>query len=158
MGYALGTRSRTKLAMVDPFLRAVVEEAIQVTEQDFFVVEGLRTVEMQKLYLSQGRSKTMNSLHLRQADGYAHAVDLCPCASGVALWQDIPAFRRVAESMFRAADSVGVLLQWGGDWDMDGDSRDETFLDMPHFQLPRPWNRAAAKLAAASRVMLRGKP
>lgn len=30
------------------------------------------------------------------------------------------------------------LLRWGGDWDMDGRSRDERFRDLPHFELYKP--------------------
>ena len=26
-------------------------------------------------------------------------------------------------------------VRWGGDWDGDGDWRDERFLDMPHYEL-----------------------
>lgn len=29
----------------------------------------------------------------------------------------------------------GYTLIWGGDWDKDGDYKDEKFLDMPHIQL-----------------------
>ena len=47
-------------------------------EYDFAVVEGLRTKEKQQEYFDKGVSWTMNSKHLKQQDGYSHALDLYP--------------------------------------------------------------------------------
>jgi peptidoglycan L-alanyl-D-glutamate endopeptidase CwlK len=45
---------------------------------DFSVAEGIRTEDRQKELVASGKSKTMNSKHLRQSTGYGHAVDLYP--------------------------------------------------------------------------------
>ena len=45
MAYKLGKRSRQRLEGVHPDLVKVVERAIEITEIDFTVLEGLRTVE-----------------------------------------------------------------------------------------------------------------
>ena len=36
-----------------------------------------------------------------------------------------------------AAKELGVSIRWGGDWNMDGNSKDEQFYDGPHFELLR---------------------
>ena len=35
----------------------------------------------------------------------------------------------------RVADDLGIAIRWGGDWDGDGDFSDQTFHDLPHFEL-----------------------
>ena len=71
MSYALGERSRQRLACVHPDLVKVVERAIQITPVDFTVLEGRRTKERQAELLKAGATTTMNSRHLT-----GHAVDL----------------------------------------------------------------------------------
>ena len=76
--FVLGTRSLERLQGVHPQLVAVVKRAIELSSQDFAVNEGLRTAARQKQLVATGASQTMNSKHLKQADGYGHAVDLVP--------------------------------------------------------------------------------
>lgn len=119
MSYALGERSWKNLEGVHPDLVSVVERAIKLTEQDFMVIEGLRTVERQKKLLAEGKSKTMNSRHLT-----GHAVDLCPYPVD---WNDHNKFKAIADAMKEAADELNVPIEWGGDW--------KGGWDKPHFQL-----------------------
>lgn len=164
--FKLGTGSLKKLEGVAPDLVRVVKRAIQITEVDFTVIDGLRTKEQQALYVAQGRSDTTNSRHLT-----GHAVDVVPWESGGIPWPDpkrctaeeykrrIALFWSVADAMFAAADELGVLIQWGNDWDLDGvpvgPDPDESLVDMPHWQLPWPYRAQAAKGAQARRKMLR---
>ena len=119
MTYKLGNKSRRKLYGVHPDLVLVVNKAIEITTQDFTVLEGLRTVERQQHLYNTGKSKTMNSRHLT-----GHAVDLAPWPIS---W-DWEYFYPIAEAMKDASDGVGVPIEWGGDW--------KSFPDGPHFQLP----------------------
>lgn len=82
MPFALGQRSLAQLEGVHPLLAGIVHRAIAITKPDFTAQEGLRSIETQKLYVKRGASKTMASKHLRQADGYGHAVDLVPWLNG----------------------------------------------------------------------------
>lgn len=130
MAYRLSQRSRGRLTGVHPDLVRVVERAIEITEIDFGVTEGLRSVERQKELVAAGASKTMRSRHLT-----GHAVDLVAYIGSEVRW-DWPLYRKIAEAMNRAADELGVNIVWGGDWDDDGDESDEHGLrDGPHFQL-----------------------
>jgi peptidoglycan L-alanyl-D-glutamate endopeptidase CwlK len=120
MGYTLGLRSIQKLSGVHPDLVAVVKRAIEITEQDFSVIEGIRNIQRQRELVARGSSQTMNSRHLT-----GHAVDVAPFP----LSWDWEYFYPIADAMKAAANELGVELEWGGDW--------KTFKDGPHFQLSR---------------------
>lgn len=120
MGYTLGPRSRDNLEGVHTDLQRVVERAIEITEKDFTVIEGLRSKARQRELVNDGKSKTMNSRHLT-----GHAVDIAPWPIS---W-DWDEFYPIADAMKEAADELGVALEWGGDW--------KSFPDAPHWQLSR---------------------
>jgi len=117
--YHLSKRSLKALEGVHPDLVDIVHRAIQITKQDFMVIEGLRTRSRQKQLVAKGASTTMNSRHLT-----GHAVDLVPYPIA---W-DWPLFYPIADAMKSAAKELGVPLEWGGDW--------KSLKDGPHFQLP----------------------
>lgn len=139
MTYALGAKSRERLIGVHPKLVAVVEMAIQLTKQDFMVLEGVRTPERQKELYAQGRTKpgqkvtwTLNSNHFKNAKtGYGHAVDLVPFPVD---WSH-KKLDVVAKAMFAAADTLDTPIRWGADWDRDGKPREKGESDSPHFEL-----------------------
>ena len=120
MSYQLGTRSRQRLSGVHPDLVAVVKRAIQITEQDFAVLEGIRNINRQRDLFKAGKSTTMNSRHLT-----GHAVDLAPWPISWG-WEG---FYPIADAMKQAAEELDIDLEWGGDW--------KSFPDGPHFQLSR---------------------
>ncbi len=37
----------------------------------------------------------------------------------------------------KVAKKEGVEIRWGGDWNDNGEYRDEKFLDLPHWELRR---------------------
>lgn len=122
MSFYLSTRSRARLIGVHRDLVEVVEAAIKITPVDFSVVEGVRTLAKQREYFVKGKSRTMRSRHLT-----GHAVDLAPWRGGTIDWTPVY-FLPVAQAMRTAAAAASVPLEWGGDW--------QSFVDMPHFQLP----------------------
>lgn len=124
--FVLGTKSRKKLECVHPDLVKVVERAIQITEVDFTVGEGVRTLAKQKEYLTSGASETMNSRHIKAPNGYAHAVDLWALVGGKVNWS-WPLYHKIAAAMKQAAKELGIPLDWGGDW--------KSWQDGPHFEL-----------------------
>lgn len=129
-------QSAAKLATCHPDIQAVFNEVIR--HRDCTILEGVRTVETQRHYVETGRSKTMNSRHLMQPDGYSHAVD---AARWPVDWQDLKAFALFAGYVLATADQmhqrgeISHRLAWGGDWDGDGATSDHSFFDGPHFQL-----------------------
>ena len=62
--FRLSNRSISRLEGVDESLIAVVERAIQITQIDFGISQGLRTMEQQKELVAKGKSQTLKSKHL----------------------------------------------------------------------------------------------
>lgn len=129
MGYKLGKRSLKRLDGLHPDLVSVVKLAIQKTEQDFMVGEGMRTLSRQRQLVARGSSTTMNSRHLT-----GHAVDIHPYpydgdvdGDGIPNGADWDQYHPLAKAMLDAADELDVKLVWGGNW--------KSFKDGPHFQL-----------------------
>jgi peptidoglycan L-alanyl-D-glutamate endopeptidase CwlK len=117
MAYVLGSRSLAELEGVHPRLVSVTRRAIVLTEQDFGVHDGLRTLAEQREYVARGVSQTMNSKHMKQADGYGHAVDLVPYVNGKLRWEWEPIYV-IAAAVNQAARELNVSLRWGGVWDV----------------------------------------
>ena len=78
MGYELGQRSLQNLSGVNPDLQDVIQRAIEITEKDFTVIEGVRNIDRQRELVKTGKSTTMNSRHLT-----GHAVDNITAIVGV---------------------------------------------------------------------------
>ena len=84
MPFVLGSKSLARLNGVHPDLVKVVKAAIKLSEVDFTVLEGLRTLTRQKQLFAAGATKTLNSRHLT-----GHAVDLGALIGGTVRW-DFP--------------------------------------------------------------------
>ena len=123
MGYSLSKRSRDNLIGVHPDLVRVVERAIKISEVDFGVSEGLRTIERQRQLYEQQRSQTMSSYHLT-----GDAVDLFAWVDGDVSW-GWDYYEDIARAMNTAADELSVQIVWGGTW--------KSLRDGPHFQRVR---------------------
>jgi peptidoglycan L-alanyl-D-glutamate endopeptidase CwlK len=121
--FRLSRRSLERLRGVHPDLVRVTTRAIELTEVDFGVIEGLRTVAKQKQYVAAGASQTMNSRHIT-----GHAVDLAAYIGKDVRW-DWPLYHKIAAAMKAAAKELGIPIKWGGDW--------KSFKDGPHFELDR---------------------
>ena len=128
MSFKLGKRSLSNLEGVHPDLVKVVNRAIELTQVDFTVIEGLRTKERQAQLLKEKKTTTKNSRHLT-----GHAVDLAAWVipegsdKGTVSW-DWKYYEQIADAMKKAALELKIPIEWGGDW--------KTFKDGPHFQLP----------------------
>lgn len=94
-------------------------------EQGFTVTAGelARPVEMQKIYVETGRSKTMKSRHLVRMAG-----DLNVFKDGKYLTTV-----EEMEPLGRYWESLGPKNRWGGNFDRDW-SHPDGFKDAPHFE------------------------
>lgn len=149
-GFTLSKRSRDNLIGVHPDLVKVVERAIEITEQDFLVGCGVRSIATQRKYVRTGASKTMNSRHLKASNGYSHAVDLWMWKDGGISWDtsgsessyvvsnkdDYVNYQEIGTAMLLASLELGIPIRWGADWDGDGQHTDHSFIDWVHFELP----------------------
>ena len=134
MGFKLGKTSLARLQGVDETLVNVVKRAIEISEVDFTVLEGVRTLERQRELYAQGRTApgkivtwTMKSRHIE-----GKAVDLVPYPLD---WNDLEKFNKIKDAMFQAAKELDVNLRWGADWDGDGNYREKGEYDSPHFEI-----------------------
>lgn len=152
MSYILSERSLNNLKGVHPNLVAVVKRAIQITKQDFVVIEGVRTREQCMINYGKGRTaaqciakgvpakyakpKAAKVTWLSNPFGSKHvkglAVDICPYPVD---WSDTKKFDAIAKAMLDAAKELGVNLRWGADWDKDGKPRERGESDSPHFEI-----------------------
>ena len=127
----MDARSERNLNGVHPDLVKVVRATAEDWTRDglgLIVTEGVRTLERQAGLYKAGASMTMDSLHLEQPDGTAHAVDLAVTVDGDVRW-DWPLYFRLGALMKSNALRLDISMIWGGDW--------AHFKDGPHFELDR---------------------
>lgn len=154
MSFRLSQRSLDRLEGVHPDMAAVVERAIQLTEVDFGVTQGVRTLDEQKANVAAGRSQTMKSKHLLQDDGFSHAVDVVAYVGPDVSWE-LNLYDDICDAFKQAAEEIGCSIKWGAAWS-EGDIRSypgsaedammayvdlrrsqgrRPFIDAPHFEL-----------------------
>ncbi len=122
-------RSLANLSEAHPALKAVFSEVIK--RFDHVVIEGYRGKAEQDAAFHAGKSKLKfpQSMHNRSP---ALAVDVCPYPID---WSDVRRFHLFAGYVLATALAMGVRLRWGGDWDGDFNWRNQSFHDLPHFEL-----------------------
>ena len=130
--YKFGAKSKSRLETCHPDIQKICNELIKI--MDVTVLEGVRTKEQQEEYVRTGKSKTMNSKHLEQGDGYSHAVDLAPFPID---WNYRERFVYMQGMIRGIALQLGIEVRSGIDWDSDGQVKDHTFFDGPHFELKK---------------------
>ncbi len=127
-------RSLERLATCDPRLQEILTKAIEI--YDFTILQGHRSKEEQDKAFAEGRSKVKwpNSKHNTYP---SKAVDIAPWFSEQPhiRWDDRESFVYLAGIIKGIAHSLGYTIRWGGDWDRDNDLKDQTFNDLPHFEL-----------------------
>lgn len=123
------SQSRSHLDSCDVRLQEICESIIPY--YDFTVLEGYRSNERQDELFRQGKSR----LKAGESKHNSHpslAVDIAPWPID---WKDTNRFYLLAGMMFQAAAELDVKLRWGGDWDRDWEHTDQTFFDLPHFEI-----------------------
>ena len=94
---------------------------------DVTIIEGLRSEERQKELLKQGKTKTKFSKHIE-----GKAVDLAPYPID---WNDRDRFHYMGGMIRGIAKQLNVPVRWGGDWDSDGETKDNSFDDLVHVEI-----------------------
>jgi peptidoglycan L-alanyl-D-glutamate endopeptidase CwlK len=116
--FKFGQISIARLGSLLPALRSVVNTAINLSTVDFMVLQTVRTIQEQQAAVASGHSRTMQSKHLRQPDGFAHAVDLGVWKDGKVDWT-FEHYAAIALAMDKAATQLGHAehIRWGCAWD-----------------------------------------
>lgn len=115
-----------KLEGVHPDLASVVKRALELSNIDFAVLEGLRNPERQKEVIAMGKSWTNNSRHLT-----GHAVDV-----GVVIGRHInwyyPWYEKLYKFFKQASEELKIPIEWGGHWpEKDGGHYELTWEAYP---------------------------
>ena len=147
--FRYGTASKVHLSGVTPRLRGIFEKAIELV--NFQIVDGIRTAAEQAINIRNGASRTVDSRHLPQPpDNLSNAVDavVYPLDYDI-LERGYNAVKRIDPGLriFEHYWALGVLagialergvpLRQGIDWNHNGEFEDQTFLDLPHNEIPR---------------------
>lgn len=123
--FSLSSSSLSKLNGVNERLVSVVKRAIEITEVDFAVIQGLRTASQQQEAVAKGASNTLDSKHLT-----GNAVDLAAYVNGIK-WGPKYLYDGIAKAMKQASRELKVNISWGGDWK----GRAAKLGDYGHFEL-----------------------
>lgn len=117
--FVFGSRSVRNLQSVHPDLVRVAHRALALSDVDFAVTEGLRTVERQRELYAQGKSKTLRSRHLSGL-----AIDVVAYVNGGVNWNIDPFYFQIAEAFAGAARELQVPVVWGACWETLNDTID----------------------------------
>jgi peptidoglycan L-alanyl-D-glutamate endopeptidase CwlK len=129
-----GTRSKTNLGQAHPELQRLFNEVIK--HYDCSVICGHRGEEEQNAAYAEGRSKLKfpESKHNKSP---SLAVDVVPYFSNDPhiRWEDKEKFYEFGGFVQGVAKVLGINIRWGGNWDMDDELKDQSFFDLPHFEI-----------------------
>jgi len=136
------SRSKEKLSTCETDLQKIFNKAIELSRIDFGISAGHRSLEKQKQYYDEGKSK-VDGIRVKGKHNYSpsKAVDIYAYVAGKAVWETKHLcylgglIVGVAEMLLQQGE-IEHKLRWGGNWDMDGEIiSDQTFQDLPHFEL-----------------------
>lgn len=129
MAWKFGKASMDRLEQIDPRLQEVMHELIKL--MDVSIVTGYRSRDEQNEKYEKGLSQVQypDSKHNKQP---SLAVDIAPYPYDP---EDRERFTYMAGLALGIAHAKGIKLRWGGDWDQDGQVKDNNFDDLFHFEL-----------------------
>lgn len=134
-----GPKSLSRLQTVHPLLKEVADGALLVCPYNFTIVHGWRPQRVQDVLFESGASKKPwpESKHnyMENDKPMSLAIDIGPWVNNGIPWKETHIFAVVAGSFMTVAEDLGIQLRWGGDWDSDGVTTDQTLLDWGHLEL-----------------------
>jgi|TARA_R110000772_G_scaffold13042_4_gene39000 hypothetical protein len=124
-----GKRSKERLKGVDTKLVNVLNELIKI--MDCAIIEGVRSEEKQNEYFKKGKSKKDGIVN-KGMHQLGKAVDLAPYPID---WNDRDRFHYMGGMIRGIAKQLNINVRWGGDWDSDGQTKDNSFDDLVHVEI-----------------------
>jgi peptidoglycan LD-endopeptidase CwlK len=147
MGYTIGNRSAAILKDCHNDFYKIVNYALQLSDVDFGIAEGHRSLKRQQELFNQGKSK-IDGVNKKGKHNYkpSLAIDI------FAYHPDAEVRRQIAYDLNTLCYIAGVIIsaskilyskglirtqiRWGGNWDGDGIIiKDQSFNDLVHFEL-----------------------
>lgn len=138
---AFSARSLERLAGCDVRLQQLFLEVVK--HVDCTVLQGKRTEAEAAQNRADGTSHTNHSLHVYPLGAPSLAIDVAPYpvewpdpkAQGRAYVKKLAEWYRFNGFVLGIAAQMGIPLRTGCDWDRDWDVEDQTFDDLPHYEL-----------------------
>ncbi len=133
--YSFSKRSREKLESAHPDLQRLFNEVIKIF--DCTIIFGHRTEEEQEEQFRLGHT----SLHYPRSKHNGEpslAIDAVPYYANHIPhidWEDWDKFYYFAGIVKGIAHGLGIGIIFGGDWDGDNELKDQTWFDLPHYEL-----------------------
>ena len=127
--YKYGKSSRSRLETCHPDLQRLFNELIK--DWDISILCGHRGEEEQNAAVARGSSKVKfpngkhNSLPSLAVDAALYPID----------WNDTGRHYMFAGMVKQKAKELGINIRCGADWDGDNYTTDQTFHDLPHFEV-----------------------
>lgn len=121
--------SNDKLLTCDIRLQNIFNEVVKFV--DCTILEGHRDQAAQDKAFAEGKSKLKwpNGNHNKSP---SRAVDVAPMPID---WNDREKFSYFAGVVKGIAFKMGYKIRWGGDWNSDNQVKDNSFDDLPHFEI-----------------------
>lgn len=139
--FRYGRTSQRNRDSCAPPLIELINKGLEVSPVDISIVRGWSGEDVQNMLKRTGASKLgwPFSEHNFELDGEPHskAFDFAPHLGKTIKipWDDTHLFSVVAGVFFSIAKPMGIKIRWGGDWDMDGLTTDQTFMDFGHIEI-----------------------
>lgn len=102
-----------------------------IVHYDCTILDGRRDEQAQNHYFNIGRSKKPYPMS-KHNHHPSLAVDVAPYPID---WTNVTQFYHFGGFVMGVAKTLGINLRYGGDWDGDMDLRDQTFMDLCHYEL-----------------------
>lgn len=159
MSYEFGKNSKEKLSTCHIDLQKIFNLAIKRSKIDFGISEGHRSIKKQQQHYSIGRTTELHRKPITRVDGVndigKHNKIPSEATDIFAYHPDIQIRRKIiydkvtlsyiagvidscAKELFNKGETTH-LIRWGGNWDSDGViALDQSFDDLPHFEIVKP--------------------
>ena len=122
-----GKKSKENLETCHEDLQKLFNEVIK--HFDCTVTQGNRTIEEQEELYKKGLTKVKFGRHCHSP---SIAVDVTPYPVD---YENTDRHYYFGGFVLGIAQSMGLSIRWGGDWDSDRETKDQTFNDLVHFEI-----------------------
>lgn len=162
MGNSFSASSLANIETCEKDLQNLCHLALDYAEKlgrDFSVIEGYRDIHTQMNLFRDGKSR-IDGVSQKSKHNYdpSRAIDFVPYLKGLgalvgndtqimsiadkygievysARYKLMGEFAIIANCFFLAAHDLGIKIRWGGDWNQDSNTFNNTFDDMGHIEL-----------------------
>jgi peptidoglycan L-alanyl-D-glutamate endopeptidase CwlK len=138
--HQFGKGSAGKLLTGHSEIKLLAPRALYLSPYDFTIVHVWRGEDVQNALFDSGASRkrwpdskhnARNALTLKSE---SNALDFAPWIDGAIPWNDTHIFAIIAGAFFAAAIDLNIKIRYGGDWDSDGSTKDQTLMDWGHIE------------------------